>query len=163
MSKKKITQVVEEILENFLSENGYALYNTEFVKEGKEWYLRVFVDRIGGDGDTVEASFISTDDCEKISRYLSKELDRLDPIEQNYYLEVSSPGLDRELIRDKDFIRFSGKAVKLKLYQPYDGSKTMEGVLLGLEGDGIKIKDSKGDTVILPRSQVAKARLEIVF
>ena len=87
----------------------------------------------------------------------------MDPIEQNYFLEVSSPGLDRELIRDKDFIRFRGRAVILKLYQPYDGSKTMEGILEGLEGDSIKITDTKGDTVILPRSQVAKARLEIVF
>ena len=63
MSKKKITQTVEETLENFLPENGYSLYNTEFVKEGKEWYLRVFVDKVSGEVDTTEESCIGTDDC----------------------------------------------------------------------------------------------------
>ena len=102
MAKKKITEIVEEITAEFLAENGLELYNSEFVKEGKDWFLRLYIDRLTGE-DTAEAEeeneqYVSTDDCEKVSRYLSDELDRLDPIEQNYYLEVSSPGLDRELI-----------------------------------------------------------------
>ena len=99
MAKKKITEIVEEITAEFLAENGLELYNSEFVKEGKDWFLRLYIDRLP-DEDTSEAEeeneqYVSTDDCEKVSRYLSDELDRLDPIEQNYYLEVSSPRLDR--------------------------------------------------------------------
>ena len=103
MAKKKITEIVEEITAGFLAENGLELYNSEFVKEGKDWFLRVYIDRLpleGEDADECECvdggesgskgkskeQYVSTDDCEKVSRFLSEELDRLDPIEQNYYL-----------------------------------------------------------------------------
>ena len=93
MAKKKITEIVAEELDGFLRENGYELYNIEFVKEASDRILRVYIDW-KQDG---EVRYIGTDDCEKVSRYLSKRLDELDPIEGSYLLEVSSPGIDRTL------------------------------------------------------------------
>jgi len=93
MAKKNITEIVTDELRGFLSENGYKLYNIEFVKEAKDYILRVYIDRAQGG----EGKYIGTDDCEKVSRYLSRRLDELDPIEKSYILEVSSPGIDRAL------------------------------------------------------------------
>ncbi|MDR0569995.1 MAG: ribosome maturation factor RimP [Clostridiales Family XIII bacterium] len=159
MSKKKVVAVVEEALAEFLPANGYELYNVEFVKEGKDWFLRAYIDIAEGEAGT--RGGVSLDDCEKVSRFLSDALDRLDPVERNYYLEVSSPGLDRELIRDRDFARFVGSPVRVKLYQPYEGSKSLSGTLLGLEGGEVAIR--LGDErVALPRDKVAQVRLEVV-
>lgn len=168
MAKKKITEIVEEITAEFLAENGLELYNSEFVKEGKDWFFRLYIDRLTGE-DTAEAEeeneqYVSTDDCEKVSRYLSDELDRLDPIEQNYYLEVSSPGLDRELIKEKDFVRFCGHMVDISLYKAVNGSKTFQGVLKGLTKDNkIIITDENGREMEFPKEQVAKTRLAVIF
>lgn len=168
MAKKKITEIVEEITAEFLAEKGLELYNSEFVKEGKDWFLRLYIDRLTGE-DTAEAEeeneqYVSTDDCEKVSRYLSDELDRLDPIEQNYYLEVSSPGLDRELIKEKDFVRFCGHMVDISLYKAVNGSKTFQGVLKGLTKDNkIIITDENGREMEFPKEQVAKTRLAVIF
>ena len=165
MAKKKITEIVEEITADFLTENGLELYNSEFVKEGKDWFLRVYIDRQQEEEtEDKEEVYVSTDDCEKVSRFLSEELDRLDPIEQNYYLEVSSPGLDRELIKEKDFIRFCGRLVDISLYKAIDGKKTYQGILKGLtEDNSIVITDEKEEEIEFPREQVAKARLAVIF
>ena len=166
MAKKKITEIVEEITVDFLAEKGLELYNSEFVKEGKDWFLRVYIDRLpkeDADGN-VEEEYVSTDDCESVSRFLSSELDRLDPIEQNYYLEVSSPGLDRALIKEKDFIRFCGRIVDISLYKAVDGKKTYQGVLKGLTEDNkIVITDENEKEIEFPREQVAKTRLAVIF
>ena len=166
MAKKKITEIVEEITADFLGQNGLELYNSEFVKEGKDWFLRVYIDKLpkeGADGN-VEEEYVSTDDCESVSRFLSAELDRLDPIEQNYYLEVSSPGLDRVLLKEKDFIRFCGHMVDISLYKAMDGKKAYQGTLKGLTDDNkIVITDEKGEEIEFPREQVAKARLAVIF
>ena len=166
MAKKKITEIVEEITADFLAEKGLELYNSEFVKEGKDWFLRVYIDRLpkeDADGN-VEEEYVTTDDCEGVSRFLSSELDRLDPIEQNYYLEVSSPGLDRALIKEKDFIRFSGRMVDISLYKAVDGKKTYQGILKGLTEDNkIVITDENEKEIEFPREQVAKTRLAVIF
>ena len=166
MAKKKITEIVEEITADFLAEKGLELYNSEFVKEGKDWFLRVYIDRLpkeDADGN-VEEEYVSTDDYEGVSRFLSSELDRLDPIEQNYYLEVSSPGLDRALIKEKDFIRFSGRMVDISLYKAVDGKKTYQGILKGLTEDNkIVITDENEKEIEFPREQVAKTRLAVIF
>ena len=166
MAKKKITEIVEEITADFLGQNGLELYNSEFVKEGKDWFLRVYIDKLpkeGADGN-VEEEYVSTDDCESVSRFLSAELDRLDPIEQNYYLEVSSPGLDRALLKEKDFIRFCGHMVDISLYEAIDGKKAYQGTLKGLTDDNkIVITDEKGEEIEFPREQVAKTRLAVIF
>ena len=166
MAKKKITEIVEEITADFLVQNGLELYNSEFVKEGKDWFLRVYIDKLpkeGADGN-VEEEYVSTDDCESVSRFLSAELDRLDPIEQNYYLEVSSPGLDRALLKEKDFIRFCGHMVDISLYKAVNGKKAYQGTLKGLTDDNkIVITDEKGEEIEVPREQVAKTRLAVIF
>ena len=199
MSKKKIIDIIEEISEDFLAQNGLELYNCEFVKEGRDWFLRVYIDKTAETAEAAAAAeaeaakasenaaaaakettnaaaaaetaenapalsqYVSTDDCEKVSRFLSAELDRLDPIEQNYYLEVSSPGMDRALLKDKDFQRFSGEIVDVSLYKALDGKKTYQGRLLGIENEKIIITDEKDKRIEFPREQVAKTKLAIIF
>ena len=158
MAKNRIKDVVAAALAEFLSENGYELYNVEFIKEGKDWFLRVYIDRLNAaDGG------IGTDDCEKVSRYLSERLDEIDPIEQNYYLEVSSPGMDRALIKDSDYVRFAGKYVDVTLYQGMDGKKTFFGKLSGIESGNLVIIDEKESRIEIPMEKVAKTKLAVIF
>ena len=105
MAKKKITEIVEEITADFLAENGLELYNSEFVKEGKDWFLRVYIDRQQEEEtEDKEEVYVSTDDCEKVSRAFSDLLDEHDFIEDAYILEVSSPGLGRPLKKEQDYV-----------------------------------------------------------
>lgn len=159
MAKKKIKEVVSELLEGFLQENGYELYNVEFVKEVKDWFLRVYIDK-ASEGD--EEQYISTDDCEKVSRFLSEKLDEADPIEQNYYLEVSSAGLDRTLLFEKDYVKFAGKEVEVTLYKSINGKKTFTGQLIGLIDHNIVVR-SGNEEIHLPEETVAKTKLVVVF
>ena len=193
MSKKKITDIIEEISEDFLAQNGLELYNCEFVKEGRDWFLRVYIDKTAETAEAAKTAenaaaaakettnaaaaaaaetaekapalsqYVSTDDCEKVSRFLSAELDRLDPIEQNYYLEVSSPGMDRVLLKEKDFARFAGEIVDISLYKALEGKKTYQGRLVGIENEKIIITDEKDTRIEFPREQVAKTKLAIIF
>ena len=109
MAKKKITVLAEVLLSGFLQEEGLELYHSEFVKEGKDWFLRIYIDKPEGEG------YIGTEDCEKVSRFLSEKLDEADPVEQNYYLEVSSPGMDRELVKPEHYQRYLGSEVEIRL------------------------------------------------
>ena len=140
-------------------ENGYELSRTEFVKEAGTWYLKVYVDRI----ENGEYGWMTSDDCEKISRWLSDRLDEEDPIKQNYVLEVSSPGLDRPLISDKDFARFKGSRIEIKLYEAMDGKKQLEGELTAYKDGIVTIKDDKGTEITLPKEKAAKINLAVVF
>ena len=154
MAKKRITQITEEILRDYLPENGYSLYHCEFVKEGRDWFLRIYVDNDNGP--------MSTSDCENISRYLSDKLDQSDPIEQNYYLVVSSPGIDRELFTEDHFRRYTGSDVDISLYKALNGEKTITGRLLSYE-DGI-IEIQLGDESIkLEKKDVAKTKLTVII
>lgn len=159
MAKVKIKDLVEELLNPFLNENGLELYNVEFVKEAKEWFLRVYIDKV----EESEEEYISTDDCELVSRFLSEKLDESDPIEQNYYLEISSPGMDRVLIKEKDFIRYTGKQVEVNLYQAIDGKKMLTGELVGIIDENLVIIDEKINRNEIPMSKVAKTKLAVIF
>ena len=159
MAKKKIKETIAEITEEFLTNEGLELYNVEFVKEGKDWFLRVYIDKLS---DNTE-EYVSTDECEKVSRFLSDELDRLDPIEQNYYLEVSSPGMDRQLLEPKHYAEYAGKLVEVKLYKGVDGKKVYEGILVGLIDDKVVIKDEESNELAFAVDQVAKTNLAVVF
>lgn len=190
MGKKKITDVVTELAGDYLAENGYELYNTEFVKEGRDWFLRVYIDKAPvaetegeADGEPEEQAYISTEDCEKVSRFLSEKLDESDPIEQNYYLEVSSPGMDRPLITPEHYERYVGHEVEIKLYKAMDGVKNINGVLESfdketgavvvnsLESVSTGKKGKKGGKKTEPASKryelaladIAKANLAVVF
>jgi len=159
MAKGKIKEIVSDILTPFLAENGLELYNVEFVKESKDWFLRVYIDK-AWEG---EEAYIGTDDCELVSRYLSAKMDELDPIEQNYYLEVSSPGMDRALIHDRDFQKYKGRQVEISLYQNIEGRKHYDGVLVGLEDASLVITDAENKTIRLPLDAVAKTKLKVVL
>ena len=159
MAKKKIQEYISEWMEPFGAENGYELSRTEFVKEGQTWFLRVYVDKIK-DG---QYDYMSSDDCEVISRYLSAKLDEADPISQNYYLEVSSPGLDRPLISDKDFQRFKGENIKVKLYEALNGKKEYIGILKDYIDGNIILETENEEPLTIPKTNTSKVNLEPIF
>ncbi len=156
MAKANIKKITEELLADFLSENRLELYHTEFQKEGKDWFLRVFIDRLDGE-------YVSTDDCELVSRFLSEKLDEKDPIEQNYYLEVSSPGMDRQLYTMEHYDRSLGQPVDVKLYTAVGGRKNyQEAILKAVTEDTITL-ESEGAEIEIPLDKVAKTNLSVVF
>lgn len=148
-----IAEIVAKIATPLAEGLGFELVDVEFVKEGSQMVLRIFIDIEGG---------ITIDHCKEMSQALSDELDRIDPIEQNYHLEVSSPGIERPLKKEADFIRFIGEAATLKLFAPLEGRKKYTGILCGLEDDVILLEDENKNMVKIPRSQVAKANLAFV-
>ena len=159
MAKKKIGEYIAEWMNEFGPANGYELSRSEFVKEGADWYLRVYVDKLDENGYGV----MSTDDCELVSRWLSEKLDEADPIAQNYYLEVSSPGMDRPLLTEKDFIRFMGEYIDVSLYKAKDGSKHRQGRLTGYDEGNVTLTADDGRTVLIEKGEAAKLRLAVIF
>ena len=132
-----------------LQDTAFELVDVEYVKE-RDWYLRVFVDKAGG---------VDLDDCQNISERLSAKLDAADIIGGAYILEVSSPGIDRVLKKDKDFVREAGKVVDVTLYAPLNGQKLIVGTLEGRDEQFLRLKD----VAPLPRDKVALVRLHIDF
>jgi len=147
----KIENIIYDLAYPIVEENGLELVDVEFVKEGSEWFLRVFIDKENDEG-------INLDDCEKVSRILSTKLDEKDPITQAYHLEVSSPGIERPLKKTKDFIKFTGHTVQINTFVPIDGQKQFVGKLEQTNETEINILTEKGLTTI-PREKVAKANL----
>ena len=145
----KIEMRVEELMNEIISGTEYELVDVEYVME-RDWYLRIFVDKAGG---------IDLDDCQMLSEKLGKILDNEPLIKDSYILEVSSPGIDRVLKKDKDFIRESGKAVDVTLYAPINGKKNFTGTLEGRDENFLKLKEFEP----LPREKVAQVRLHIDF
>lgn len=147
-----IKQTVEQMLEPYLQEHSeFELVDIEFVKEGSNRFLRVFVDKEGG---------IDIEECGKISEYLSAKLDEKDPIPYAYFLEVSSPGAERPLKTERDYERAVGKYVYFKTYEPIDGMKEFEGTLTSYDGQEFAIHIGN-KTHVLPAAKVAAARLAI--
>ncbi|MCH1640529.1 ribosome maturation factor RimP [Paenibacillus timonensis] len=153
MSTPKIKATVEQMVTPYLEENGFELVDVEYVKEGSNWFLRVFVDKDGG---------IDIDDCGRISEYLSEKLDENDPIPSAYFLEVSSPGAERPLKKAEDVSKAVGKDVFVTTYEPVDGLKEFEGRLLSFDGDEMVVEVGKKRHAI-PYNKVASARLAIIF
>lgn len=156
MAKKKIKDVIEEILEEFLCDKGLILWNVEFVKEAKEWFLRIYIDK------AIKGDFLGISECEEVSRFLSEKLDEIDPIEQNYYMEVSSPGMDRELITNEHYNRYIGELVDVKMYKALNGNKEITGKLVKNDDEEIVLNDD-GNDIIIPKKEIAKTRLTVVF
>ena len=143
---------VRELILPVADELGYMLWDVEYVKEGSQWYLRITIDSENG---------IDINDCEKMHRAIDPILDEADPIEDAYNLEVSSPGIERELKTDEHITACEGFDVEAKLYAPVNGAKVVCGVLLGLDVDGkigIKVGEGDEDVVLLEKSAVAKLR-----
>lgn len=159
MAKKPVKKLVADLVEEFLEENGLELYNVTFAKEGRDNCLTVYIDIAG----TPDDRFVSSDDCEKVSRFLSETLDETGAISGKYYLVVSSPGIDRRLFELKDYKRFSGSNVEIRLYKQYDGSKEYKGYLVGVIGENIEIRLDDGREISLPFKSIAKANLAVEF
>ncbi|SOC35603.1 ribosome maturation factor RimP [Ureibacillus acetophenoni] len=154
----KVTTVIEELVTPILEELNLELVDIEFIKEGRNWFLRVYIDTPGGG--------IDIDQCALVSERLSEVLDEKDPIEQNYYLEVSSPGAERPLKKESDFEKAIGKFIYVKTYEPIKDMKEFEGYLKAYNEDGlemeIRIKTRKL-TIFIEKDKIAKARLAIDF
>ncbi len=130
---------------------GYSLWDVRFVKEGSEWYLRIFIDKPEG---------IGIDDCVAMSRAINDPLDRLDPIEQAYCLEVCSPGMNRELTREEHFQAFLGWPVEVRLIRPLeDGRRELLGVLVSASQGEITVDAGEGEPLCLAKAAVSRVRL----
>ena len=164
MAKKKITEIVEEITADFLAENGLELYNSEFVKEGKDWFLRVYIDRQQEEEtEDKEEVYVSTDDCEKVSRAFSDLLDEHDFIEDAYILEVSSPGLGRPLKKEKDYVRSMGKELEIRTYRALDGEKEFYGILTAYDDKTVTIRQEDESLKTFAKNEIALIRLAFDF
>jgi ribosome maturation factor RimP len=131
---------------------GMELVHLEIKREPGGTLLRVYIDKEGG---------VTLEDCARISRQLSVELDVEDPIEGHYTLEVSSPGLDRPLFTDRDFARFAGRRIRLSTRLPLEGRRNFQGRLDGIVEGSVRMTLEDGRVIAVPRDEVAKARLEI--
>lgn len=143
----KVTEKVEALARPIIEDEGCELWSVEYVREAGSWYLRVFIDKDGG---------VGIDDCERISRRLDPILDEADPIPYSYVFEVGSAGAERELKRPSDFEKFMGSEVEVKLYQPYEGKKSLVGKLEAYENGDITIS-----SVQLRKSQIAQVKLHV--
>ncbi|WP_404452657.1 ribosome maturation factor RimP [Virgibacillus necropolis] len=147
----------ENLLQPILEEKNLELVDIEYVKEGKNWFLRIYIDKEGG---------IDIAECGDVSEKLSEKLDETDPITDAYFLEVSSPGVERPLKTESDFVKNVNKNVFVKLYEPIDGGKEYEGILIDFT-DNIasieyKIKTRK-KVVEIPFNKIAKARIAVTL
>lgn len=145
----KISDKVEALARPVVEEEGCKLWSVEYIKEAGTWYLRIFIDKDGGVGIA---------DCEAISRSLDPILDEADPIPESYVFEVGSAGAERELKRPSDFEQFIGSDVEVKLYQPYEGRKTLVGTLEEYNDGNITVSG-----VELKKEQIAQVRLHVTI
>ncbi len=142
---------VWEIAQPIADSLGLSLWDIRFEKEGANWYLRIFIDKEGG---------VSIDDCVDMSHAIDKPLDEADPIEQSYCLEVSSPGVERDLKRDSHFEKCKGMKVKIKLIRPVDGRREFSGILEGYENGTVQIKLADGSGMMINKKEASYIKLD---
>ncbi|WP_066720571.1 ribosome maturation factor RimP [Clostridium sp. Marseille-P299] len=144
----------EQLIMPLIEKNNFELVDVEYVKEAGNWFLRAYIDKEGG---------ITVDDCALISRALSELLDQKDFIPDAYILEVSSPGLGRQLKKDKHFARSIGEKVEIKLYKAINKQKDFDGILKDFDEDKLVIELENGKTVEITRADIAMVRLALDF
>ena len=149
----KVTDVVAALAAPVVEEQGCTLWDVEYVREGGEWFLRLYIDKVGG---------VDITDCEAVSRAVDPILDEKDPIPESYHFEVCSAGLERALKRPSDFEQFMGSKVLVKLYRPKDGAKELKGTLTGYENGNVTI-DMAGKEMKFEKQEVALVRLYVEF
>ena len=149
----KVTELVEKLAKPVVEENGCQLWDVEYVREGSEYFLRLYLDKEGG---------VDINDCEAISRAVDPILDEKDPIQGSYHFEVCSAGLERALKRPSDFERFLGSNITVKLYRPWNGLKEIPCVLKGYEEGRVTVEAGK-ETITFEKSEVALVRLRVEF
>ena len=140
---------VYELIKDAVEAEGVRLWDVRFLKEGASWYLRVFIDKPEG---------ISIDDCTNVSHAIDPIIDEADPIDVSYYLEVCSPGIERELTRGRHYEESLGKQVRLKLYRAYDGKKEITGTLENVTEENVTLV-TEGNALTVERKNISKANL----
>ncbi|GAB6154509.1 ribosome maturation factor RimP [Desulfosporosinus burensis] len=150
---KSIVQEIEILVEPLVLEKGLELVNVEYIKEGAHWYLRLYIDKEGG---------VDMDDCTNVSHAVSEMLDIKNTIPQAYMLEVSSPGLERPLKKEGDFVRFQGSLIMVHTISQFQGFKKFSGNLVGLINDEI-VLEYEEKRVAIPRTLVKKTHLLLDF
>lgn len=159
MKKQELIAYVESVALPLTQQMNYELVDVDYVKEGPNWYLKIFADKEGG---------FSINDCVDLSRALEAELEKQDPIETAYILEVSSPGLDRPLKKDKDYARSIGKIVDVKVFQSLEaaeGQKSFQATLLAYdpETETAQLELENGTSVQLTKKEMSSIRLAVIF
>ncbi len=149
----KVTEQVAQFSRPIVEANGCTLWDVEYVREGAERFLRLYIDKEGG---------VSINDCEAIARAVDPVLDEADPIAESYHFEVCSAGLERALKRPSDFAQFMDAAVLVKLYRPRNGLKEIPGILRGYEDGRVTVEAGK-ETITFEKSEVALVRLRVEF
>lgn len=148
---KNVKAAVEEIARPIIENMSLIYIDTEYAKQGQDWMLTVYIDKNGG---------VLLDDCEMVSRAIEAVLDEQDPIAESYCLCVSSPGLDRELKTEGDFVRSMGKEIDIKLYKPFEGSKMFTGILTG-HTDGTVTIETDTNEIVFEKNEIAKMNLHL--
>lgn len=151
MAGKVTVQSVYDIVKPFADEQGLDIWDVCFVKEGADWYLRIFVDKDGG---------VSIDDCVNLTHAISKPLDEADPIKQSYYLEVSSPGIERELTKNEHFKKFIGSKVLVRTIRPINNVRDFNGVLESFEDGKMIIRLKNDETLELTKKDTSFVKLD---
>ncbi len=149
----KVTELVAGFAKPIVEAHGCELWDVEYVREGSEYFLRLYLDKEGG---------VDINDCEAVSRAVDPVLDEKDPIAGSYHFEVCSAGLERALKRPSDFERFMGSAITVKLYRPRNGLKEIPCVLKGYEDGRVTVEAGK-ETITFEKSEVALVRLRVEF
>ncbi len=155
MGERKKTNTVEavtELVKPIVEEMGLILWDVRFVKEGAGWYLRIFIDKDSG---------VTIEDCENVTRAVDKPLDDLDPIEQNYCLEVSSPGIERELVKYEHFESFLGAPVMVKLHKPNEKNiREFKGTLTAHDKDTFTVIAQDGEQYVINKKDTVYIKLD---
>ena len=149
----KVTEVVTQFAQPIVEACGCQLWDVEYVREGSERFLRLYIDKDGG---------VDIDDCEKIHRAVDPVLDEKDPISESYHFEVCSAGLERALKRPGDFVRFMDSPILVKLYRPRNGLKEIPCLLKGYEEGRVTVEAGK-ESITFEKSEVALVRLRVEF
>lgn len=142
---------VWEIAKPIADELGLDIWDIRFEKEGSSWYLRIFIDKADG---------VSIDDCVNMSHAIDKPLDDADPIEQSYCLEVSSPGIERDLKRDAHFEACIGKRIKLKLIRPLNDKREYNGILKSYDNSVIELRTDDGSGIMINKKEASYVKLD---
>ena len=149
----KIEDLVEKLAEPVVEQFGCSLVDLEFKKEGADWFLRLYIDKPNG---------VSIDDCEAVSRALSDVMDAEDPIEQAYYLEVSSPGMGRKLKKEREFKHYVGRLTDIKLYSAINNKKEFTAKLKSYDNDNITV-EADGEEISFNKKQAVWVKLHEEF
>lgn len=146
----KIEEKIEELVTKPITDLGYRVYDVMYVKEGKDNFLRIFIDNDKG---------ISIDDCEKVNDAITDMLDEADLIKDQYFLEISSPGVERNIRKDKHFEESIGKEVNIKLFKPLENKeKEITGILKGFDKETVKIETDKNEEITIPRNNISSIK-----